>query len=394
MPYYHIRVTSKSSPSKPEVELDLSLDELMDRFVNQYMQGLSIIIAGKIVYADDIERIQISVSEEDSSILNRDLLQRQRRRNVLVPLNLRGMLPSRVLAELGEDVTPRFISDRPGNAQKESDTVRQHATAKSSIKVFISHSSSDVGIAKGLIDLLQKALHLTSDEIRCTSVDGFRMPGGASIDDTLRAEVHNADVLIGLVTPRSLASAYVTFELGARWGAERPMIPLLAYGVTAGDLDEPLGGINALDSSQEGQVHQLVEDLARILAIHPDKTSSYAGAVNDLVRQSIESVKVVGVEGKTATQLQLSEDAGEMLVEATKTKTAIIYRIRTMGGVFIKTGGKGFGEPGNRRSEARWEQAIQELLDQGLVVPLSEKMEAFEVTHKGFRIAHTLQVVQ
>lgn len=233
MPYYHIRITPKSSPSKAEVELDLSLDELMDRFVNQYKQGLSIIIAGKIVYADDIERIQINVSEEDSSILNRDLLQCQRRRNVLVPLNLRGMLPPRVLAELGEDVTPRFISDRPGNAQKESDTVRQHATAKGSIKVFISHSSSDVEIAKGLIDLLQKALHLSSNKIRCTSVDGFRISAGASIDDTLRAEVHDSVVLIGLVTPHSLASAYVIFELGARWGAGRLMIPLLASGVTA-----------------------------------------------------------------------------------------------------------------------------------------------------------------
>ena len=217
MSYYHIRITPKSSPSKTEVELDLSLDELMDRFVNQYERGLSIIIAGKILAADDIERIQLNVSEEDSSILNSNLLQQHRRRNVLVPLDLQGKLPARILAELGNDVTPKFISGRPGTAQEQDYAVRQYAMSNGSIKVFISHSSRDVEIAKGLIDLLQKALHLTSNEIRCTSVDGFRIPAGASIDDTLRAEVHDSVVLIGLVTPHALASAYVIFELGARW---------------------------------------------------------------------------------------------------------------------------------------------------------------------------------
>ena len=36
MTYFHVRITSKSEPSQPEVELDISLEELMERFVRPY----------------------------------------------------------------------------------------------------------------------------------------------------------------------------------------------------------------------------------------------------------------------------------------------------------------------------------------------------------------------
>ena len=162
------------------------------------------------------------------------------------------------------------------------------------MRIFISHSSNDVEIAGLLIELLQKALNLRSDDIRCTSVDGYRMQAGASIDDRLRAEVHDAELLIGLITPNSLGSAYVIFELGARWGVEKPMIPLLASGVTPEQLGGPLAGINALNSRDNGQVYQLLEDAAKYLQISLDKASSYAAEVSELVKLSSESTAIIG----------------------------------------------------------------------------------------------------
>jgi hypothetical protein len=76
------------------------------------------------------------------------------------------------------------------------------------MRIFISHSSRDVKIAGILIDLLRFALNLRSEDLRCTSVEGYRLPGGASVDAVLRREVHDAQLFIGLITQDSINSAY------------------------------------------------------------------------------------------------------------------------------------------------------------------------------------------
>jgi hypothetical protein len=90
---------------------------------------------------------------------------------------------------------------------------------KATVSVFLSHSSKDVPIAFALIELLRNGIGLRAQEIRCSSVDGYRLPGGANTEVQLRQEVNTAKAFIGLITQNSLASPYVMFELGARWGA-------------------------------------------------------------------------------------------------------------------------------------------------------------------------------
>jgi hypothetical protein len=50
------------------------------------------------------------------------------------------------------------------------------------IKIFISHSSKDVLLVKALIDLIRSALSIPASDIRCTSVPGYKLPGGALTD--------------------------------------------------------------------------------------------------------------------------------------------------------------------------------------------------------------------
>ena len=247
-----------------------------------------------------------------------------------------------------------------------------------SMRIFISHSSSDIEIAKLLIELLEKALNLRGDDIRCTSVDGYRMPAGVSIDQRLRAEVHEAELVIGLITPNSMKSAYVSFELGARWGAEKPMIPLLASGANIEHLGGPLAGINVLDCCNESQVHQLVEEASEHLKVVLNRSSSYAVTVNSLVQMSSESRAIVEHQPTAADNPQLSEDAKTLLAEAAKDNYGMIRKIRMLGGLAIMANGKAFAEMGNRRSEARWEGALNDLLNLGLVKNLGGKGQAFE----------------
>jgi TIR domain len=137
------------------------------------------------------------------------------------------------------------------------------------LDVFVSHSSQDVALAAQVVDLLRAALNLRAESIRCTSVDGYRLPAGADSDEQLRDEALACRALIGIVSAFSLASAYVLFELGARWGTKRPLIPLLAPGIGPQALKGPLAGLNALSCESTGQLHQLVSDIAAILNIQP-----------------------------------------------------------------------------------------------------------------------------
>ena len=85
--------------------------------------------------------------------------------------------------------------------------------------------------------------------------------------------------------------------------------------------------------------------------------------------------------------IDLSEDAEQLLAEAVQDSNGMIRKIATFGGLGISTHGKSFTEMGNRRSEARWEQALLELLNHGLVQDPTGKGQIFEVTHRGFQAA-------
>jgi TIR domain len=94
-----------------------------------------------------------------------------------------------------------------------------HPSSHHNIVVFISHSSKDKELALALIELLKAGLGLPAEQIRCSSVDGYRLPVGVNTEARLREEVNQARIVVGLITPSSPASAFVMFELGARWGA-------------------------------------------------------------------------------------------------------------------------------------------------------------------------------
>ncbi len=56
------------------------------------------------------------------------------------------------------------------------------------LKLFVSHSSEDTSIVEPLVELIRSGLNLNAEEIRCSSVDGYRLPGGADTDDLVRTE--------------------------------------------------------------------------------------------------------------------------------------------------------------------------------------------------------------
>jgi len=160
---------------------------------------------------------------------------------------------------------------------------------KHELQIFISHSSHDTELAKQLIDLVRVALPVDPTGIRCTSVNGYRLEGGADANEQIRTEIWRARVFIGLLTPTSVASTYVLFELGARWGAKLQLKPLLSAGMRSGELRAPLSSLNALSCDHEEQILQLIREIGKILGIQPHHADSYLSNVRALTRRSQEA---------------------------------------------------------------------------------------------------------
>lgn len=146
--------------------------------------------------------------------------------------------------------------------------------------VFVSHSSKDLRIIRCVVDLIRSAFNLPADQIVCTSLNGFRLMAGEITDDALRGGIAGAAAFVGVITRSSADSAYVLFECGARWGAGKRIVPLLAAGFRANSLPGPLVRMNALNLNAKGEILQFVSDLGTILEMEPERPAVYEAAVS------------------------------------------------------------------------------------------------------------------
>jgi hypothetical protein len=143
--------------------------------------------------------------------------------------------------------------------------------------VFISHSSHDDELVRALGSLLTRAINsLDLSDIRCTSDERTALGPGVNVEMALRFAAVNSPLLLAIITPRSVQSPWVLFELGARWGANRTSLPLLARGATPGTLPGPLRSLNALDLGRAADVDRLLEFVEKYLGRGLQSHSAYS----------------------------------------------------------------------------------------------------------------------
>lgn len=112
---YHVRITPRSDRSHDEIKLDLTEEQLRERFLRPYWAGNSITIGGRSIPCDDIERIRISYTEENSEQLL-PIIHAERRQSQVVAV---GISDEWYVADRGIDVTDDFITGPPGQGEGE-----------------------------------------------------------------------------------------------------------------------------------------------------------------------------------------------------------------------------------------------------------------------------------
>lgn len=91
-------------------------------------------------------------------------------------------------------------------------------------------------------------------------------------------------------------------------------------------------------------------------------------------------------ESKTSLP-SLTSEARVLLKEASLDPHGTILYVRYIGGTDIQTNGKNVIPSKDRRDVAKWEQALQELVDLNLLVVRGHKGEIFEVSNLGYQVA-------
>jgi len=83
----------------------------------------------------------------------------------------------------------------------------------------------------------------------------------------------------------------------------------------------------------------------------------------------------------------LTNEAQELLLEASRDASGQIVLLHYIGGVMLQTHNRQFIEANNPRSRALWEGALDELQRVGLVKMLGHKGEIFQLTRSGYEVA-------
>lgn len=106
---FHVRITQKSNRTTDEVKLDLSKDQLEERFLKPYSEGRAMIIGGKTIPPEDIERIHINYTDETSEKLL-PIIRAERARNSIITL----ISDEWYVTKKGVDMTDELITGPPG----------------------------------------------------------------------------------------------------------------------------------------------------------------------------------------------------------------------------------------------------------------------------------------
>ena len=384
--YYLVTIVPKSKNGHPAHALNLRQEELERRVLMPYRQGKAITIGGTTIDSRDVG--QVRVYEKQDKYEDFDPLAFYEHEGK------------------GKHVTDDFIVGPPGSepVPKTTEVTRPSANART---VFVVHGRNEA--ARNALFEFLRAIDLHPLEWpEAVKATGKPMP---YIGEILAAAFSKAYAIVVLLTPddearlkKSLRSENappyevelsgqarpnVLFEAGMAmsWSQDRTILVELGTLRPFSDI----AGLHVIRLDNSSQRRQELADRLRAARcpVNLDGTDwhsagDFEAAVVGSERTVTQSEPVEELQDATPTNPQLSEDAKRLLIKGAKNDTGTIFKDRPLSGLTINANGKKFVEKGNRRSEARWENALNELIESGLVENQNGKGHVFWITHKGF----------
>ncbi len=93
-------------------------------------------------------------------------------------------------------------------------------------KIFISHASNDAKVVEEIIELLE-AIGVESNQIFCTSFEGYGIELGENFLDAIKNELSSDSMVLFVLSKNFYASPVCMCEMGAAWVLSKEHIPLV-----------------------------------------------------------------------------------------------------------------------------------------------------------------------
>lgn len=396
MPYYHVLIWLKESPRDNAVIcLDLTLEDLESRVLVPRRQGLPITLSGKTMPIEDVDRIKITVTEQDSKQLYAIIKRRRSNSRVITT----SPITNNVIAAQGNDVTDEFITGPPGSEVRvDTQLDKEPMPPADAREVFVVHGRN-LAARDALFDFL-RAIDLRPLEW----AEAVQSTGRPSpyIGEILSEAFSKAHAVVVLMTPdddaqlrKHLRSDHdpphetelsgqarpnVLFEAGMAMGRNEDRTVLVELGPLRPFSDIAGRHVIRLDNTSQRR-----QELAKRLElagcpVNLDGTDwhsagNFEAALDLTLPTSPDSAAVVVDQSNNAAVQHLPEESKTLLIEAATGNGAVLNLSER-------------GE--NPRARAARDHAVSELVRQGLVKDGSGKGGVFKVTDKGFKVADSL----
>lgn len=261
-------------------------------------------------------------------------------------------------------------------------TIKEESTMlQKSPKIFISHSSQDKEYVTCLVDFLED-IGLTENQLFCSSVPGYGIPLDEDIYDYLKQQFQEHDLHVILVLSDNYYQSVACMnEMGAAWILQSKYTTILLPGF---EFKEIKGAINPrkiglkLDSDPI-EVKEKLGQLKNVLSQEFGLTQ-----ISDVRWERKRDTFIDTITQLKTVKLVISDEAMKLLQTACEASDGTILKSEDLSGTYIETNGEHFIVTQERREVAKWEGALEELLNMEFVQLKGLSGDIFVVSKNGY----------
>ena len=270
-------------------------------------------------------------------------------------------------------------------------------------KLFISHSSKDKAYVEALTELLE-SIGMTDESFVCTSVSGHGVPGGEKIFDWLRNQFIQYNLRVLFILSHNYYESEASLnEMGAAWVMKTTytlmLLPGFQFSDIRGCIDSTEMGISF--NSDEGELKHRLNELKDTFV------SEYGlPSISDIrwERQRDKFIKTVkdiaannapesqsGIDNKLDGDVShlsvktLNSNASTMLFFAAEGGGSILVSDTLSGSSFV-AGRNPLNKSDEPRELAKWDAAVDQLVERGLIKLVGTKDRVYMVTEAGYKV--------
>jgi hypothetical protein len=234
-------------------------------------------------------------------------------------------------------------------------------------RIFLSHAAADKKLIEAVETLITKATGVTSGDVFCSSLEGQGVSTGDSFVDSIRGQLVGAKVVIAIITPAYLDSAFCMAELGAAWALKTSRVPIIVPPNSFAVMNATLLGIAGVMLDNEDGMDLALEELSDTVGSDKPKSVVRSRALRAF-RKAWEGELQGGMVGPTRIEASLHKDAlserDKALNARDEAENEITLLEKKMAALRELKDRSGLAQFDDEHSDLIWEEEFENILSQ------------------------------